>query len=472
MGFSETIYCRAPAWSQTLLLNAYAWRIERHRYGQPYRQAVGQLLAQERWPPERLRDYQDARLREIVAVAYGRSPYYRRAFDAAGIRPYQICGVADLPRIPLLTKETVREHRAELLTRERPGQGWLAGHTSGTTGSPLEVWYDQATCILNNAVDRRQKVWGGMSDDAWIGLLLGRVIVPPRQAAPPFWRTNWIQRQVWFSSFHMRDRWLGSYVVEMRRRGLRFLEGYPSTLYILATYLRQRGITLPMQAVFTSSETLHTVQRETIEAAFECRVFDFYGLAERVIFAGECERHAGKHAAEEFGIVEVVDEDGLPVRPGQAGYLVGTSLHNTAMPLLRYRTSDVSALTLEQCECGRTSRRVRDVTTKAEDIVVTPDGRMVSPSVLTHPFKPLDQILKSQIVQDRPDHIVVKLVPSGAFEATHERQLVAALRERLGPHMAVEVRIVDDISREPSGKYRWVVSQVAHSCRFPWEEEA
>ena len=152
------------------------------------------------------------------------------------------------------------------------------------------------------------------------------------------------ERQLWFSSFHLSEANLSAYVREMRRRRLAFLEGYPSTLYILASYLRRRGERLPLRAVFSSSETLHAVQREALTAAFECPIFDFYGLAERVVFAGECEAHEGKHLFDEYGITEVVDDAGAPVPPGQRGWLTGTTLWNRGMPLLRYRTSDMTAL--------------------------------------------------------------------------------------------------------------------------------
>jgi phenylacetate-CoA ligase len=452
---------------QTILLNAHAWRIGRHRYGAPYRRAMQRLEESERWPADRMRAFQDERIRWVVSWAYARSPFYRRVWDEAGVKPESVRGVADLARLPLIDKALVRAHEAEMLTA-RPQRGWLNGHTSGTTGSPLSVWYDRETCIMTNAVDRRQKTWAGMRERDWIGLFLGRVVVPLDQAAPPFWRANWIQRQVWFSSFHLSDEHLPHYVDEIRRRGLRFLEGYPSTLYILARYLERRGQTVPIDAVFTSSETLLPIQRETIESAFACRVFDFFGHAERVAFAMECEQHAGKHVAEEFGFVEVTDLDGMPVRDGDSGYLVGTSLHNTAMPLIRYRTSDVTSILPEACACGRTLRRIRDVTTKAEDIVVTPDGRMISPSILTHPFKPLTQVLKSQIVQERRDHITVKIVPASEFGTKDRDHLIRELRLRLGPNVSIDIDVVPDIPRERSGKYRWVVSHVSHEASVSW----
>lgn len=323
---------------------------------------------------------------------------------------------------------------------------------------------------MTNAVDRRQKVWGGMSDTDWIGVFLGRVIVPPRQVRPPFWRTNHVQRQVWFSSFHMSEENLDAYIEEIETRQLRFLEGYPSTLYILANYLQRNGRKCPMKAVFTSSETLHTIQRETIEAVFDCRIFDFYGHAERAIFAAECENHSGKHLAEEFGYAEIVDDSGNPVPDGTPGYLVGTSLYNEATPMIRYRTGDVSAIVPEQCACGRKLRRIRSVATKAEDIIVTPTGRMLSPSILTHPFKPFDQIIKSQLVQEELDLVRVKIVPSGGFTDDHRRMLMQKLQHRLGSEVAVAIELVDEIPHETSGKFRWVISRVNHSNLFSWDQ--
>lgn len=468
MGIEERIYHAVPGWVQTGLLNAHAIRIHRHRYGRPYRQAVSDLVALERASAEEIHRQQGERLRRIVSWAYARSRYYREAFDSARVAPGDIRGLADLRLLPLVDKEALRERGPDFLTSSRPRRGWLHGHTSGTTGSPLSLWYDRRTCIMTNAADRQQKLWAGATDADWIGLFLGRVIVPTHRQRPPYWRENYVQRQVWFSSFHLTDQTLASYIAEIRRRRLRFLEGYPSTMFIVARHLLATGQTLPLQAVFTSSETLHAVQRESIERAFGAPVFDFYGMAERVVFASECERHNGKHLCEGYGLTEIVDGDGNPVPDGDVGYVVGTSLHNTAMPMLRYRTSDMSAIEPEPCPCGRSFRRLRNITTKAEDIVVLPGGRMISPSILTHPFKPFDDIVMSQIVQESIDQVHVKIVARDSFTSDRESQLLAGLRERLGPEVHVTLEKVSAIPREPSGKFRWVISKVPHSLKVSW----
>jgi len=466
----DRLYARSAPWLQSAFLNGHALRVHFHRYGVPFRRQRQWLLSRERLSRDEIRNYQDSRIRLIVDWAANNSPYYRELFRDNGLDARDIRGVEDLSQIPILTKEVLRARASDLVTRERPRRSWLNGHTSGTTGSPLSVWYDRDTCILNNAVDWRHKAWAGAQPADWFGMLLGRTIVPPRTPRPPFWRTNYLQRHIWFSSFHLTEQWLPLYVNEMRKRGLRFLEGYPSTLYVLAKHLVESGKRLPLAAVISSSETLHQAQREIIEGAFECRLFDFYASAERVVFAAECEEHAGKHIAEEFGYAEVVDESGRHVPDGALGYLVGTTLHNTAMPLLRYKIGDASAIRAGQCPCGRTSRLMEDVTTKAEDFVVTPDGRVISPSILTHPFKPLEQIAKSQIVQDRPGHVLIRLVVTDQFRPEHRATLVAALKERLGEEMLIDIELVPDIPREPSGKYRWVISRVPFTSDYSWEE--
>lgn len=467
MSWMDGLYQRAPQWAQVGMLNAYALRRRSHWAGPAYRRLAAKWEQSQWWDASAIRALQDDSVRAMVQFAYGRVPYYRRRWDAYGVNVAQIQGVADLPKLPVITKADVREAGVELLAE--PARRLVHGHTSGTTGSPLSLWYDRSMLVANAAAYRRQQQWAGMNAGDWCALFLGRVVVPIERRRPPFWRPDFVQRQLWCSSFHLSEQTLPVFVRELRRRKIKYVEGYPSTLFILARYLIRNGERLPLRGVLTSSETLHRVQRETLAEAFEAPVFDFYGLAERTLFAGECAIHEGKHLFDEYGVTELTTPEGAPAGPWESGILTGTSLWNFGMPLIRYQTSDASRLMRETCRCGRGLARLADVTTKAEDIVVTPDGRFVSPSVLTHPFKPFDQILKSQIVQDAPDHVVVSIVPSAAFTDEHRAQLTAGLRDRLGASMRIETQLVDDIPAERSGKFRWVICRVPHDRLVNWE---
>jgi phenylacetate-CoA ligase len=468
MAFDETLYAAAPVWMQNVLMNVHGMRIHRHRYGGAYQRLLNQFDALARGSREALHQFQWQRLQQVLHHAATQSDFYRERFGSTGAGVPPIASLEDLATLPLLTKEEVRDALSRLLTSPTPKRGWLHGHTSGTTGSPLSLWYDRTTCHATNAGDRLQKRWAGIGDTEWVGLLLGRQVVPVKQQHPPYWRSNAVQRQVWFSSLHLSPATLPLYVDEIRRRSLQALEGYPSTLYVLARFLLDRNIRLPMRAVFSSSETLLDMQREAIEEAFQAPLFDFYGHAERAIFAIECAEHQGKHLVEPFGITEVVNAQGDPVADGEFGYLVGTSLFNTAMPMIRYRTGDISAIDRSPCRCGSVFPRIVNVSTKAEDIVVLPDGRWLSPSAITHPFKPFPEITESQVIQETVHTVRVNLVAGSAFTQSRESQLLAALQERLGDGVAVHIARVEQIPRERSGKFRWVISRVPHTLQLSW----
>lgn len=460
---AATAYQYAPAWAQNLMLTAFASLLERERYGGRYSEYRDLLEKMERASRAELDAYQDERLRAIVRHAYDTVPYYRTRFDERRLTPDDIRGRRDLYKIPLLTRDDIKRHYSELMSTAVPGRHRREGHTSGTTGTPLSIAYDRETIWMTYAVFDRHYRWAGCRlgpDGNRIAVARGNVIVPPSQSRPPFWRHNWRQRQLLLSAFHMSRQTLPAYLEAMQQFGATVLDGYPSTLYVLAKHLEQHQAYFPLEAAITSSETLYDFQRRTIEERFRCRVFDYYALAERIAFAHECEQHDGHHLAMEYAATEVVDEQGMPVPDGTMGRLAGTSLHNRAMPLLRYVTNDMTAITNRRCACGRQSPMMDAVTTKAEDSLTLPDGRVVSPSVLTHPFKPMDCIEGSQLVQPRPDLLIVRLIPGADYTDAHTRQLVGELQARLGPDVEINVQFVEQLESQANGKFRWVISQV------------
>lgn len=459
----KPLYDRLPAALQNLALTAVSAHLHQERYGGDFAARKAFLERSQWFSEEELHAYQCERLQEIIAYAHAKVPYYTRVMHENGIAPADIRTPEDLAAFPLLTKEDIKRHFNELLSTDYSADRVAKGHTSGTTGSPLEICYDPGLMRMNYAMLDRQYAWAHTRLAAFgdrVAVIRGNVVVPLDQHEPPFWRINYLHRQLLLSSFHLAPDNITAYVGELRRFRPKVLDGYPSTVYVLAKHLKNLGETLPLHAVLTSSETLFDFQRETIESSFQCRVFDYFGAAERVVFAAECDHHEGHHLASEFGITEILDTDGRAATPGTLGKLVATTLHNRAMPLIRYVTNDMTALRPRRCSCGRALPLIDDVATKAEDLLTLRDGRLISPSVLTHPFKPLTSIAASQIVQEDLDTVVVRVVPTAQFSAQDERQLIAGLAERLGEAVTVRVERVPELERTRSGKFKWVISKV------------
>ena len=284
--------------------------------------------------------------------------------------------------------------------------------------------------------------------------------MPGAETKPPFWRSNWVVNHMYFSSYHLSCDNMELYLRQLERFSPKALEGYPSTIYVLARYLLKRKTTLRLKAVFTSSETLFPHQRQAIERAFECKVFDFYGIAERVIFATECPAHEGNHLNMDFGITEILNKDRQPVVPGEMGRIVATGLHNYGMPLIRYQTSDVSAIKGKKCPCGRDFPLMEDVTSRAEDIITTKDGRYLSFASLSLPFKEMDSLVEAQIIQEDLEHIRINIVRQPTYNESDTQYLLNEFKKRIGSDMKIEIVFVDLISRTKAGKFRFVISKV------------
>ncbi len=456
----ERAYHATPAPVQNLLLSAYGLKLRSERFNERYRAWTRFLEESERYSRGELEAYQDERLRRLIRHAYERVPYYRGIMRERGLAPGDIQSREDLHKLPVLGREVIRRRAKELVADGCTPEKLKPSPTSGTTGSPLVVYWDREQDVLWNVLIWRHRGWAGFSFGERYATLLGRVIVSPRRKTPPFWRHNWAWKQVFLSSFHLAQRNVGAYIDFLERSGVKAIEAYPSTAYILALGMERTGRTLPLKAVFTSSEPLLDVQRELIEERFATKVFDYYGMSEAIMFAGECRHHRGMHHHAEASVVEVVDARGEPVPDGKTGRLLGTTLHNDAMPLIRYEVGDLTARVPDACPCGRAHPLFAAVTTKAEDIIVTPDGRLVSPSVITHPFKRLKGLVKSQIIQEDPGHLRVRLVLGESAPQALLRQLEEGLSSRLGPETRITIEEVDEIPLGPTGKYRWIVSKV------------
>lgn len=456
----ERAYGRCPVAVQNLIVSAYGRRILRERFGKEFERFSAFLSRSERAAPEEIRAYQSERLKVVVSHAYETVPYYRELMDGLRLRPTDVASVEDLRRLPVLTRDILIADRERLVSRSADRRGLRLASTSGTTGYPVSVYWDRAVSVANNACLWRARGWGGVGFGRPYATLMGRMVVPLRQRKPPFWRFNASWNQLILSSYHLDERTVPHYIEKMRESGVEMLEAYPSAAYMLARYMEMTSARLPLTSVLTSSEPLLPVQRELIEDRFDCRVFDAYSQAERVAFASECDRHEGLHVFEEYGVVEVLDGDGEPVRPGETGQIVATGLHNIAMPLIRYETGDAATLKKHRCSCGRTLRLLDTVTGKAEDMVVTPGGRMIPGPLLSFAFKGISGITRSQLIQDRPDELRVRLVVGDGFQRREEARIRGGLCERIGGDVAIVFEYVDEIPLSSRGKYRWIVSSV------------
>ncbi|MFQ5500468.1 MAG: hypothetical protein ACE5FH_12435, partial [Candidatus Zixiibacteriota bacterium] len=237
----EKLYERSPALLQNAAISLYGLKLYRREYGARFFRLLRQFEQRQYHTSDQLLDYQNELLSRLVKHSYEYVPYYRNVMTQRGLRPADIQTVDDLPKLPLLTPDIVRTRAHELIADNAERRQLILGHTSGTTGSPLEFYYDDNTCLVKNVVDWRQKSIAGIAPFDRVALFLGRVIVPLSRTNPPYWRFNWTLKQMFLSSFHLSADTIGLYLDALRQYQPRAIEGYPSTLYIVAKSLLARG---------------------------------------------------------------------------------------------------------------------------------------------------------------------------------------------------------------------------------------
>lgn len=464
MGLREFVYDHSPV----ILQNIYIWAgrsLENRRIMRYVPELSAELEKTERYSRAELTELQLERLKLLVRFAYENVPYYRTLFDSKRLRPSDIRKIEDIVKIPILDKKIVRENSEKLVSRVLDSREVWHCHTSGTTGSPLSFIMDLRTQGYYQAHIIRHRRWFGYLYREYCESFGGKKIIPNGAKRGPFWRYDLPDKLIVFSTFHLDPQTMEQFISVIREKQIRFLKGYPSNLYIFAKYLTETHRVLPMKAVFTGAEPLYPYMKSVIEAAFQCDIADFYGQSEEVARAYECPKHEGYHVAMESTLIEMVDDKG---EPSNAGEIVGTSLTNFAMPFIRYRTGDVSSFVEGKCSCGREHIRIQQVQTKLEDIVITKSGRWLSPSNLTHPFKPIDPLAieRSQIVQKEEGKIVIFIQKGRTYTDNTAKTLLANFRERFGSELDVDVEVVDDIPIGGGRKFRWVKSERRSSSAF------
>lgn len=434
------------------------------RYGPESDRMAEEAIARERWSAAQWTGWRGERLALLLERAATRVPYYREQW-AVRRRAGDRASWELLENWPILEKETVRHVGVGLLADDCDHRKMFHEHTSGTTGTSLDLWWSRRTVRAWYALfEARWRRWYGVSrHDRW-AIIGGQLVAPVSRRTPPFWVWNPALRQLYLSAYHLAPDLIPSYLDAMRRYRVRHLFGYSSALHALSLGAGAGGATdLRLAVVTTNAEPLFPHQREAITAAFGCPVRETYGMAEIVTAASECE--AGHlHEWPEVGIVECA---AVPSRLGDeipTGDLVCTGLLNMDMPLVRYRVGDRGAWDADSapCGCGRTLPRIARLEGRADDTLFTRDGRAVGR--MDPVFKSRAPVREAQIIQEALDRIRLRLVPADGYTSADGAAIAGRIRDRLGD-VTVTIDEVAQIPRTSNGKLRAVICSLSESER-------
>lgn len=455
--FSSGYYKRSPVWAQQMLISGRAFARYALREGRPFNSALREIDASQWLDTAGLARLQAERLRRTLKIAATQVPYWRDRFAALGLDVDRMDLPRDLALLPLLEKKTVRAAGERMISKaaRRP---LVAGSTSGTTGSPTQFHQDLTAITRENAFVWRQLHWAGVRRGDRRAWIRGEPVVPPDELKPPFWRRNYSENMLMMSSLHLSDANARLYLDALERFDPVAIQAYPSSISYLAAWMDARGLRYrgrSLKSVVTSSEMFDREQRVQVARVFGCKVFDWYGLVERVAAVGMCE-HGRYHLVSDYSHVEM--------QPAEDGYheLIGTGFNNAAMPLLRYRCGDLVRLAPagERCGCGRAFPLIDEIVGRVDDYIKLPDGRRMAACLAGNMFRGVPGVLEGQIRQDQPDAITVFVVPSHGYGEHSEQALKRNARARIGDSLRCDVRVVNEIARASRGKFKAVICTV------------
>lgn len=437
------IYKFSPIWLQNIFIFAQGERIKRTRFGKGFKKELGYFKNND---PSRI-NYEQIR---IFLKEAANTKYWSRKFKEFSIDLNSPDLLKEIDKLPILSKSEVVNNLNDI-------KNFPAGHiirpvnTSGTTGGGLIFQQTQEMENKQWAVWWRYRSRFGIKIDDWMAWFGGRSIVPIEQKTKPYWRINYPLKQLMFSAHHLNIHTVKYYYDKLTVSKIAWLHGYPSQLSYFANLIIEKGLP-PLSGIkfiTTGAENLLEQQIEAIEAAFNCRPIQHYGLAEGV--SNISLLPSGKFQIDnDFAFTELI-----PTEFDNSVYkIIGTNYWNLAFPLIRYDTNDLATVLFRYGQ-----PEIISIDGRNEDFISLPDG--VKLGRLDHIFKEATFIKEAQIIQETLNILTLKIVKNKNFDdIVHEKKVVNEFKERVGDKIKIEIKYVDKIERTPSGKLKFVISKI------------
>ncbi|MBP7148528.1 MAG: phenylacetate--CoA ligase family protein [Acidobacteria bacterium] len=440
----------------------WADRLIAWRSGRRYPEYLAESRRIERLPRDEFVAWQWERLRALLRYAHDNVPYWRAQFDRLGARPEDFTGPDHLRLLPALTKDDFQRRAGELASASPPDGRITRSSTGGSTGRNIWFLIDADTHDRRRAAGRLVESWDGVAPGTRTATLWGASLdATPSRGARLYDR---LTNRMFLSAYGVGDAELADYMHRLQRFRPEVIVSYPSILLHAARRAgRERCRRLGVRLIYCSAEALFAPVREELADLFGAEVRNRYASREFGMIAGDCPAGGGLHLMEQRLHVEL-----LPGELGGAQELLITDLDNRATPFLRYRIEDLGVALDEPCPCGRPFRRLASVEGRVLDVVVTPEGRAFGGTFFTLTLRPASPAIRQfQVVQDRIDHLRVRIVPAEGYDAAHRSAVRAALARALGPSMRIDLEECAEIAPLPSGKRRFVVSELERASAGP-----
>lgn len=401
------------------------------------------------WNDKRRMDYQFRKIKKLLIDCANDVPYYRSLFQELNFNPISdFNDLGDLKKIPILSKDFVKKNRAQFENKKHLRSS-IKFRTSGSTGTPFEIFVHKNQWVVEQGVIWRHWKWGGYNFRDPLAMV--RSFVPAKDGN--LWKRNLVTNFFYFSPFHLNDENMAKYLDEMVTQNIVVLRGYPSSISTMAKFVLKTCYSVPnIKLVLTASEVLSEVDRELIEKAFSAKVSNHYGLAEQIVMMGDCEKHEGLHNYDEYGYLELLDTDDPQIKR-----IIGTNLNNLTTPLIRYDTGDLAVVADKPCSCGRSLPTIKNIIGRKDAVIKTIEGYEIPTTNFYTMLEHFQEIDRWQIVQKSLNDIELVFSSKNITEE-RTKDLEHEIRKRLNNKMSVTLSKNGNFIQKNEGKFNPFIS--------------
>lgn len=404
-----------------------------------------------------IQKYEDQMLMNIVKYSYEHVTYYKELFDTHNIKPDEIKSVNDLEKIPYLTKELLIKNRDKLVSDEFSKEDLVYITTSGSTGTPAGFFVQQDSHFRDLAYVEYMFSELGYDISSSRLILRGKKFIS--QSKGKAWQWDAFKKELSINIFDMSDDNMEQYCCAIERYKPKFAYGYMSAMYSLCKYIKRRpgGLRHKFAAFIGISEMILDEQKKFVESVIGAPVKTFYGMSERVAIAKEC---CTEYLIQPmYGIVELVDDNCNVIKEANVrGEIVGTSLLNYGMPLIRYRMGDMSSWSKNDSQYGAgTAGRILNKIEgrNKKDVLINRDKQSISMASMEIHSDIYNYIERYQFVQSEVGKVTVKVVLLPEYRKNNEnilKKIETEFSERTQNKIVFTVVEADTIAPKKNGK--------------------
>lgn len=459
MAITEKIYNILPPFAQNIALAGFGYTWHKRRFGGIFSEELIKFKDRENFSKQNWLDYQTIELRKLLIHAFNTVPLYAEKYKKSGftLSDFEKFELDDLQKLPFLEKEELRKFGTSTLLSSKAEKNGQFFTSSGSTGTPVKILFSLAMHQRwSAAFEARIRHWAGVTRFDSRGMIGGRKVLGTRHT-PPFYRYNAIEKQVYFSIYHLSKQNARNYYQAIQKYNLDYMTGYAISNGVLASFINEMNWEpLPLKAVITSSEKLTQTMRDNFAKAYSCKTFDSYGSIEACSLISET-KNGDFLASPDVGIIEIINSDFSKTNLAEPGEIISTGFLNYDQPLIRFRVGDMAILKQEWGHSNGLEMPIySEIIGRTDDVLTFGDGRTIAS--FNRFFADLSAIRETQVIQTELNTLLIKLVRTSEYNSLTEKALLSSIQSRLGDSVKVNLEYVEEIPRNNNGKFKAVTS--------------